>query len=84
MIDKEHLSSSSTSLKDILNLTEVNKFRTSSLMTPIIQLLHHAGTIITLESDKNITSMTLINDESDDDSLSSSSSDEEILVSENS
>ena len=84
MIDKEHLSSSPTSSKDILNLTEVNEFRTSSLMTSIIQLPHHVDTIITSESDKNITSIVLINDESDDDSLSSSSSDEKISVSENS
>ena len=84
VIDKGHLSSSPTLLKDISDLTEVNKFRTSPSMTPIIQLPHHADTIITSESDKNITSMAPIDDESDDDSLSSSSPDEKVLVSENS
>ena len=84
VIDKGHLSSSPTLSKDILNLTEVNKFRTLSLMALIIQLSHHADTIIISESDKNITSMAPINDESDDDSLSLSSPDEEVLVSENS
>ena len=84
VIDKEHLSSSPTSSKDILNLTEVNEFRTSPLMAPTIQLPHHAGTITTSEGDKNITPMAPIDDESDDDSLSPPPPDEEVSVSENS
>ena len=83
MIDKEHLPSPPTLSKDISDLTKFKEFRTSPPMAPTIQLPHHAGTIITSESDKNITPTAPIDDESDNDSLLSPS-DEEISGSENS